>query len=159
MAVAAIRIDDEQLFDALNGLRPIDPLVFDTGPIWMVSRVESVDKLIQVQIDREKLINLSHSTADAVGIILYALNQEKGIEVRAFAPAAGVDEDPVCGSGNLAAAAHLKETGKLSMTGPKYISRQGRHLGRDGILYLSVGDDTFELGGESVTVIDGNIRY
>ena len=156
-ALLDLVIDTGQLAEALNGLSPINPLVFDTGPIWMVSRVASVDELIESRINREKLISLSHQTSNAVGIILYALNQEKGIEVRAFAPAAGVDEDPVCGSGNIAAAGHLKETGNLSRTGTDYMARQGRHLGRDGILYLSVGDEYFELGGEAVTVVDGKI--
>lgn len=153
-----VSIDVGMLTASLCGIKPIEPLVFDTGPIWMVSRVESVADLDQVQVDQKKLIDLSRNTADAVGIVLYAFNREKGIDVRAFAPAIGVDEDPVCGSGNIAAARHLKETGRLDVTGARYQARQGRHLGRNGILNLVVKEDCFELGGEAVTIFDGEIR-
>ena len=156
--LVAAKIDENLLSAALNGLKTIDPLVFDPGPIWMTARVESVEELVRAQADRPKLIELSRNTADAVGIILYAFLPEGGIEVRALAPAVGVDEDPVCGSGNIAAAGHLKATGQLSATGSEYTARQGRHIGRDGILNLSVGNDFVELGGEAVTVIDGEIR-
>lgn len=148
----------QSLSSAIPAATLIDPLVFDTGPVWMVARVASVDELINVRVNRDELIELSRNTADAAGIILYALNDEKGIEVRALAPAVGVDEDPVCGSGNLAAAAHLRESGILGRLGTKYMARQGRHLGRDGILSLSVREDYFELGGEAVTIIDGRIN-
>lgn len=153
-----IRIDNEMLCAALNGLELLDPLVFDAGPIWMVSRVESLDDLNKVRFDRKKLVDLSRKTVDAAGLILYAFNEEKGIEVRAFAPAVGVDEDPVCGSGNIAAAGHLKETGKLTCIGTKFQARQGRYLGRNGILFLVVNDAYLELGGEAVTVFDGEVR-
>lgn len=155
--VLKIDIDQEMLAEALSGQNPAAPLVFDTGPIWMVSRFENLHDLDHVRIKREILTALSRNTVDAVGLILYAVNQENGVDVRAFAPAIGVDEDPVCGSGNIAVAGHLKETGMLDVTGERYQARQGRHLGRDGILYLKVKEDCIELGGEAVTVIDGHI--
>ena len=141
-----------------GGCLPADSMVFDTGPVWMVARTGSVEELIGLRADRNKLTLLSTKTGDSVGIILYALNDENGIEVRALAPAAGVDEDPVCGSGNLAAAAHLKATGLLARLGNGYQARQGRHLGRDGRLFLLVGKSCFELGGQALTVIDGTIN-
>lgn len=153
-----VSIDAGMLAASLGGLKPIKPLVFDAGPIWMVARVESVADLDQIQVDQKKLVALSRDNADTVGIIIYAFNQEKGVDVRAFAPAVGVDEDPVCGSGNIAAAGHLKETGKLDVIGTSYKASQGRHLGRNGILNLVVNEGYFELGGEAVTIIDGKIR-
>ena len=153
-----VDMDEEMLAEALSGLKVLQPLVLDTGPVWMTARTNTVEDLDQVEIDRPKLIELSRRTANSVGLILYAFNLENGIDVRAFAPAVGVDEDPVCGSGNISAAGHLKETGNLSLVGASYTARQGRHIGRDGRLDMMVGDDRFELGGEAVTVIDGRIR-
>ena len=75
--------------------------------------------------------------------------------MRTFAPAVRINEDPVCGSGNLAIAAHLEETGLLARLGNVYEARQGQQLGRDGKLYLSVKETSMELGGQAVTIFDG----
>ncbi|MGD8564213.1 MAG: PhzF family phenazine biosynthesis protein [Desulfarculaceae bacterium] len=148
----------ERLSQALGGAQVHDPLLFDTGPIWIVSRLDSLDALRGLQVDRDLLTRLSLQTGQAVGATLYAFNQEGGIEVRSLAPAHGIDEDPVCGSGNLCAAAHLKATGEINRIGNQYQARQGMNLGREGCLHLNVLDDAMELGGRAVTVFEGQAR-
>ena len=152
-------LEAEELSRALGEVRVHDPLVFDTGPIWMVARLESTDALRNLEVNRDLLIRLSLQTAQAAGVILYAFIPEGGIEVRALAPAHGIDEDPVCGSGNLCAAAHLKATGDIDRVGNQYQARQGMNLGRDGRLHLNVLDEAMELGGRAVTVFEGQARF
>jgi PhzF family phenazine biosynthesis protein len=146
------------LAPALSGITPLDPMAFDTGPIWVVGRLESLEDLRGLTINGDCLARLRLPSGLAVDLILYAFNDQGGIEVRAFAPADGIDEDPVCGSGNLAAAAHLKATGLLDRLGRTYQARQGWNLGRDGRLHLKVLQDAMELGGQAVTVFDGRAR-
>src|SRR5262249_32243885 len=82
------------------------------------------------------------------------------IAVRAFAPADGVPEDPVTGSANAAIGAFLLATGPLAAVGATHRASQGREIGRDGYVDVRVDAATgeIEIGGNSVTVIDGTIR-
>ena len=81
------------------------------------------------------------------------------LRVRAFAPAEGVPEDPVCGSGNVCIAAFLRESGLLASVGNFYSVSQGREVGRDGRVHIRVDVKTgaIELGGAAVTCIDGTL--
>jgi PhzF family phenazine biosynthesis protein len=82
------------------------------------------------------------------------------LRVRSFAPAEGVPEDPVCGSGNIAVAAFLKETGLFDDVGTAYIASQGREVGRDGRVHIRIDARAgrIRLGGAALTCIDGVIR-
>jgi len=78
--------------------------------------------------------------------------------VRSFAPAHGIPEDPVCGSGNISVAAFLRETGLLKEFGQTYTARQGMQVGRDGRIQVRVTPESIQIGGEAVTCVDGNLR-
>jgi PhzF family phenazine biosynthesis protein len=80
--------------------------------------------------------------------------------IRCFAPAVGIPEDPVTGSANAALPAYLARYGLLGQTGRKYVAGQGTAIGRDGRVYVRVLDDAgrAEIGGQAVTVVDGEIR-
>ncbi len=80
------------------------------------------------------------------------------MHVRSFAPAAGVPEDPVCGSGNAAVGAYLGASGLLARTGASYVAAQGAALGRDGRVHVEVRGRDVSIGGQAVTVIEGEIR-
>jgi PhzF family phenazine biosynthesis protein len=79
--------------------------------------------------------------------------------VRSFAPLSGIAEDPVCGSGNAAVAAHVAATGGLARVGREWMASQGREVGRDGTVRVRVVDDgrAIEIGGDAVTVVDGSL--
>jgi PhzF family phenazine biosynthesis protein len=85
-------------------------------------------------------------------------NVDAPIHVRSFAPAQGIPEDPVCGSGNISVAAYLRETGLLKEFGPNYTARQGMQVGRDGRVQVRVSADAIRIGGEAVTCVDGKLR-
>ena len=131
-------------------------MVIDVGPHWLVVRLGEFDALYTLDVDTAALVVLSREI-DATGVTVYALDDASGIHVRSFAPVEGVQEDPVCGSGNAAVAAHVKATGLDRTVGGTYTARQGAALGRDGRIRVAIdGDDVF-IGGHSVTVVDGKI--
>ena len=93
----------------------------------------------------------------ATGITVFAASGESSsaIHVRSFAPAAGVPEDPVCGSGNISVAAYLRHFDRAEKS---YVARQGMQLGRDGRVYLRVDAKTIWLGGEAVACVEGVLK-
>jgi PhzF family phenazine biosynthesis protein len=78
------------------------------------------------------------------------------IHVRSFAPAHGIAEDPVCGTGNIGVAAFLRQT-KNPLLRSEYIARQGAQLGRDGRVHMRIAAEDIYLGGNSVTCVDGSL--
>lgn len=140
----------------------VAPMPVDVGPVWLVARVESPAVLAGAQPDLAAIAALSVDLR-VTGITAFALDAtgESGgrVTVRSFAPADGVPEDPVCGSGNAAVGAYLGATGLLAQTGAGYVAAQGREMGRDGRVHVAArGPDHVEIGGHAVTVIDGTIR-
>jgi len=91
----------------------------------------------------------------ATGVTVFAPSDDalSKIHVRSFAPAHGVPEDPVCGSGNLSVAAYVQ-----SRFGDHYVARQGMQLGRDGRVSVRIGKDHVQIGGHAVTCVDGTLR-
>jgi PhzF family phenazine biosynthesis protein len=84
--------------------------------------------------------------------------EEVAMEVRTFAPSCGVEEDPVCGSGNASVAAYLWERGLLPSGGMAYVAAQGRRVGRDGHVKVQVGaDGRVRVGGSCITCVDGQL--
>ena len=81
---------------------------------------------------------------------------EADVEVRSFAPADGIPEDPVFGSGNRWVAALVRRDGILK--GRSYIVSQGRCIGRDGHVAVKLEDDTIWLGGHAATCINGSLQ-
>jgi PhzF family phenazine biosynthesis protein len=147
-------IDIAQLSSAMGASFLSAPHLIDVGPIWLVTRLERFNSLYSMTVDMAKLAMFSREI-NATGVTVYAINEESEVHVRSFAPIEGVPEDPVCGSGNAAVAAHLKKTGLHEKTGLNYTAHQGAAMGRDGHVQVGIeGDDIF-IGGLSVTAIDG----
>jgi PhzF family phenazine biosynthesis protein len=86
----------------------------------------------------------------------YRNSEPADVEVRSFAPAHGVPEDPVCGSGNGCVAAFIQRERLLDRK--SYVSCQGRSLQRDGRVEIRFADDgAIWLGGHAVTCIEGSL--
>jgi PhzF family phenazine biosynthesis protein len=80
------------------------------------------------------------------------------IEVRAFAPSCGVDEDPVCGSGNASVAAYQWARGLLPAGGTSYVAAQGQRVGRNGRVKVQVdAGGQIRVGGSCVTCVNGRL--
>ena len=77
------------------------------------------------------------------------------IEVRAFAAAMGVNEDPVTGSLNASLAQWLIEAGELPA---RYVAAQGTALGRAGRVHVERdAEGQVWVGGDCVRVIHGEV--
>jgi len=80
---------------------------------------------------------------------------EAQLEVRAFAAAVGIEEDPVTGSLNASLAQWLMAEGHLP---ERYIAAQGDGLDRAGRVHVERdAQGRIWIGGQSVTCIDGSV--
>jgi len=131
----------------------------DVGPVWVVVDLGAARNVDALAPDMAAISELS-SALDATGATVFGRtgNADAPIHVRSFAPAHGIPEDPVCGSGNISVAAYLRETGLLGEFGQNYTARQGMQVGRDGRVQVRVSADAIRIGGEAVTCVDGTLR-
>ncbi len=158
-ALGAADIEElEQIFGRKVALE-VAPAIVDVGVVWIVARLENSTAVLNLKPDLVRLSELS-LRLNVAGITLFGAHDKEGagIEVRTFAPAHGVDEDPVCGSGNGSVAAFHWERGLLGPNGGKYTASQGRCVGRNGLIDIAVGPQgAVRVGGDCVTCVDGTI--
>ncbi len=129
--------------------------VIDVGPVWLTLQLPSAESVVNLKPDMVAIAALSQG--GYTGITVFGLHDSRDhglVEVRSFAPAFGVPEDPVCGSGNGCVAALIRCGHALD--GASYVARQGQTLGRDGYVHIEFdAEDTIWVGGNAVTCIDG----
>jgi PhzF family phenazine biosynthesis protein len=135
------------------------PLRVDVGVVWLVAEMADSRSVARLEPNLESVLQLSLAT-QAAGVTVFARANDglARAHVRSFAPALGVAEDPVCGSGNAAVAAYLMHTGLISEFGFQYVARQGMQVGRDGQVAVRVDGDEITIGGYAVTCVDGTLR-
>ncbi len=133
-----------------------DPRIVNVGPRWVIAELASAKFVETLEPDLAALAayDRAHGTT---GLTVFAMGGAGDITVRSFAPADGIAEDPVCGSGNGAVAAFRLDAGQVK-PGTAYLSSQGRQVGRDGRVAVRFGADTIHVGGACVTLIDGILR-
>lgn len=128
--------------------------VIDVGAVWLTIQLDSAQRVIELNPD---MTALAATTSDVTGVTVFGLypeDERSAIEVRSFAPALGVPEDPVCGSGNGSVAALIRQHGILDVSA--YKAFQGRCVGRDGLVEVEFSPDgQIWLGGRAVTCIEG----
>jgi PhzF family phenazine biosynthesis protein len=131
----------------------------DVGPVWVIGEMSDAAALAALKPDMTALAEWSDSLG-VTGTTVFAPSQDGAskIHVRSFAPAHGIPEDPVCGSGNLSVATYLKSTEQIFRFGESYLARQGMQLGRDGKVSVRIGADAVEIGGHAVTCVDGTLN-
>ena len=155
-----VRGPEPRITDVRRGLPFAKKLLrIEVGPIWIVGEVADAQELAALKPDMGALaaFTIDH---EATGITVFAPSGEKqtAMHVRSFAPAHGIPEDPVCGSGNLAVAHYLKQTNSLKRFGERYIARQGMQMKRDGRVHVRVDEDGVRIGGRAVTCIEGTLK-
>ena len=137
------------------------PQIVDVGPVWLVARMADAQTVAELQPDLAALATLS-TALGITGVVVFGTADDgvSALHLRAFAPAHGVPEDPVCGSGNISVAAFLAASGWIECIGPQYRARQGMQLGRDGRIALRIAADDGQiwLGGDAVTCVDGTLQ-
>lgn len=131
--------------------------IVDVGAIWFTVQLPSAEKVFALAPDMASLTALGNDRFVGVNVFgLHPAGSAAAVEVRSFAPACGVPEDPVCGSGNGSVAAMVRR--HRILTASAYVATQGRCLGRDGRVQVEFdADGTIWLGGNAVTCVDGSI--
>lgn len=154
---------DVDALEAILGhalVREVAPAIVNVGPAWIVAQLSSVSDLLALKPDFARSAAFERRLG-ATGVTVFATHAsgDAAIEVRSFAPSCGVDEDPVCGSGNGSVAVFRRERGLLPAEGARYTAAQGQCVGRDGRIAVEVGaDGKIILGGACVTCVDGTLH-
>lgn len=143
--------------------RQLTPLLVDIGIRWIVVHLADAESVVATKPNFADLASHNEGWKDA-GVCVYGeWSEQNRIEVRSFAPACGVNEDPVCGSGNGSVAAfiryHAAKSNSTTPDGMEVIqSSQGQALGRNGSIKLTISQDQILVGGSAITCIDGTIN-
>ena len=153
--------DRASVLASLPGVRlgQLRPALIDNGPRWWCIELVDEAAVRALAPDLETMARASVATG-AVGVAVYARCRDRPFElvVRAFVPADGIPEDPVTGSANAAIAAWMNENDALPAL--RYLSSQGREVGRDGIVECAVDPDgEVWIGGQTQTVIKGAFSW
>ena len=150
--------------------------MLDNGPAWLGLLLDSPDTVLRLtpnNLELEKLnvkvgvaalyaeeaapalIGRANREAKAFGKSPSATVKGPDLEVRAFAPCIGINEDPVTGSFNASLAQWLMAEAYVP---ERYVASQGVCLGRAGLVHLERdASGQVWVGGESVTCIDGAV--
>lgn len=139
----------------------VPPAVVNVGPIWTIVRLEDASAVLILRPDTARLADFERRLG-ITGVTVFGPHNsgDAAIEVRTFAPSCGVDEDPVCGSGNASVAAFQWHRNLLPPKGKEYVATQGRCIGRDGRIKVRVDENgNVHVGGSCVTCIDGTLNY
>lgn len=137
-------LDDEHLGRIVSALgiapgRVLDHQWVDNGPGWAAIRLATAAEVLALDPD---LSRIPEAMVGAVGA--YPEGSPHAFELRAFAPAAGVAEDPVTGSLNASVAQWLIATGEAP---DRFTVSQGARLGRAGEVVIGAEDGRVWVGG------------
>ncbi|KAA1005370.1 PhzF family phenazine biosynthesis protein [Paraburkholderia panacisoli] len=136
------------------------PAVVNVGAIWMVVHLNDAASVLNLRPDFMRLAQLERRLG-VTGLTVFGTREHgdgAAIEVRSFAPSCGVEEDPVCGSGNGSVAAFQWQRGLLPPGCTDYVAAQGQCVGRDGRIKVSVdANGNVRVGGYCVTTVEGSL--
>ncbi|MDR7379585.1 PhzF family phenazine biosynthesis protein [Rhodoferax ferrireducens] len=142
--------------EAALGLKPQHILAaqtLDNGLPWLGILLDSPQTVLQLQPNHQALKQIGVTVGVAA---VYADAPSPQLEVRAFAAAVDVPEDPVTGSLNASLAQWLIAEGYAPT---QYLATQGRCLGRNGQVHIERdAEGQVWVGGASVTCVDGTVQ-
>lgn len=137
------------------------PALWSNGPDWWLVELVDDAAVRALQPDLAAIAALTVASG-AVGLAVYGRAQASDFQlaVRAFCPADNIPEDPVTGSANACIAAQLARAGALPGADGRYRASQGREVGRDGVVEITVDDagDVW-IGGQVQRIIDGSVLW
>lgn len=133
------------------------PAIVNVGAVWVVLPMSDAAAVLALRPDFARLAAFERRLGVTGAVVFGHYPQgDVAIEVRAFAPSCGVEEDPVCGSGNASIAAFQWERGLLQPDGAAYVAAQGRCVGRDGQVMVNVSaSGQVRVGGACITCVSG----
>ena len=155
--------DDTRLAAALAGLElgALPPVLMDGGRRWWLAELASESHLRSAAPDWDAIAALAEAT-DSMGLFVYARSNDPVYHyaVRAFVGAPARFEDAASGAANATLAAWLAERGALPGHDGFYRVSQGREVGHDAIIELTVdADGEVWSGGRAVPVVAGTLDW
>ena len=130
--------------------------------MWLTAALRSAGEVLALVPDLAAVASISRRLG-ATGVTVYgehpsghrdARGRRPDLAVRSFAPAAGVPEDPVCGSGNACVALQRRAAGGVG----DYLAAQGEAIGREGRIAVAHRGDAIEVGGAAIVCVEGRLR-
>ncbi len=135
------------------------PILSDVGARWVLLELPSRAQVRSLIPDMELIASISQAVrAEGLAVFSFEPEQAVPLELRAFAPATGVPEDPVTGSAHAAVGDWLNTQGRLQAMGGRYPASQGSAVGRNGEVHVSASNDgRVSIGGRCCALIRGAV--
>ena len=147
-----------ELTALLNAVPVAPPLLVDVGARWVMVQLPDAAAVLALTPDIAHMKRLD-AAGRRTGVVVFGRYPEGAAvdyEMRAFAPAHGIEEDPVCGSGAGCLGAYLRDTGQV--TSANLLLGQGQVVARAGKIRLGIDADAITVAGNAVTCIDGTMK-
>lgn len=134
----------------------------DLGPMWLTAALTDAASVLALTPDLVAIAAISRRLR-ATGVTVHGAfppghrgrdGAALDMAVRSFAPACGISEDPVCGSGNACVALQRRAGGQTSA----YVAAQGEAIGREGRIAVGYRGDAIDIGGAAVVCVEGRLR-
>jgi trans-2,3-dihydro-3-hydroxyanthranilate isomerase len=130
------------------------------GLEYLVVPVNFIEALSGIDPDQEAIAELS-AELDVTGVYAFTFDTLDGdatLHGRMFAPAIGVDEDPVTGTASGSVAAYLRAVEAFDGELPEeMVFEQGHFVDRPGRVRVRARADPIAVGGRAVTALEGTI--
>ena len=154
--------DDARLRDVLAGL-PLGALpqaLMDGGRRWWLAELADEAALRSATPDWDAVERLANAT-DSMGLCVFARSDDPVyyLAVRAWVGAPARFEDAASGAANATLAAWLADRDALPGDSGFYRVSQGREVGHDAIIELTVADGEVWSGGRVCSVVNGELDW
>jgi trans-2,3-dihydro-3-hydroxyanthranilate isomerase len=129
--------------------------IFSAGNPTLFIAVRDAETVDRAAADPAALARLLRAAAAPVLVFVFA-PRASGAYSRMFAPHLGVAEDPATGSATGPLAAFMMKRGLVSRAdGTRFVSEQGRAMGRRSFLHVAIHGE----GGRDGVEVGGNVRH
>lgn len=148
-AIPVTPVPDPPDWAGVLGLAASDVATVHEGPRWTLVELATPAQVRRVEPDLAGILALSDDV-----VVVAAPGDRAGVDsvCRVFAPAIGIDEDPVTGAAHCVLAPWLaSRTGRRAFTGQQASAR-------GGVVGMRVDGSRVVLRGHAVTVLDGVLR-
>lgn len=151
----------------LAGVRlgELPPALVEGGRSWWLAEIADEASLRNWRPDHTAISALA-SASSTMGLCAFARSggtAEAGggdhLVVRAFPAGVGIIEDPASGAANGLIAAYLAHAEPGGRLARGYVVSQGREIGHDARLAVSIETDAIWVGGACHTVIEGALDW
>jgi trans-2,3-dihydro-3-hydroxyanthranilate isomerase len=145
-----------------SDLLDVPPQLLSAGNDSVFIAAKSQEAVDRAWLDLAGLTQLKGEDKEPICVFIFAPTPQ-GAYSRMFAPELGVVEDPATGSSTGPLAAFMMQHSLISSeSGTRFISEQGRKMGRRSILYVQIrgekGTDGIDVGGYVTALVDATMK-